>query len=230
MPASEDRDRHFQRARDAELLRDFEAAAAHYEQALERNPRLANAHLGFAALCEGPLGRYADAVYHYQRYLRLRPNDPRADDIRRRVTNCTERLATTVPLVVRSDAIARDLSDTRRENLALRTQVTQAVAYASYWSNEVRRLAAALPASADVRSGASQPPGAASGGALRAEARSSRGESPAGSVRTHRIQSGDTLIRLSRQYGVPLESLRRANPGVNERRLLPNTVLRIPER
>lgn len=235
MPASEDRDRHFQRARDAEMLRDFEAAAAHYEQALERNPRLANAHLGFAALCEGPLGRYADAVYHYQRYLRLRPNDPRADDIRRRVTNCTERLATSVPLVVRSDAIARDLSEMRRENQLLRTQVAQAVAYSAYWSNEVRRLAAALPASSEARSGASQPAGGSSGGSSgtgssRAESRGGRVETPPGSARTHRIQLGDTLMRLSRQYGVPLESLRRANPGVNERRLLPNTLLRIPER
>jgi tetratricopeptide (TPR) repeat protein len=142
--ADEDRERNFQRARDAERLGDFEAASEYYERALEKNSRAPTVHLGYASLCEGQLRRYADAVYHYQRYLRLRPEDPKAEDIRRRITNCTERLATSVPLVVRSETIARDLAAVRTENLGLRAQVTNLFIFSIQASNEVRRLSVAL--------------------------------------------------------------------------------------
>lgn len=142
--ADEDRERNFQRARDAERLGDFEAASEYYERALEKNSRAPTVHLGYASLCEGQLRRYADAVYHYQRYLRLRPEDPKAEDIRRRITNCTERLATSVPLVVRSETIARDLAAVRTENLGLRAQLTNLFIFSIQASNEVRRLSVAL--------------------------------------------------------------------------------------
>lgn len=142
--ADEDRERNFQRARDAERLGDFEAASEYYERALEKNSRAPTVHLGYASLCEGQLRRYADAVYHYQRYLRLRPEDPKAEDIRRRITNCTERLATSVPLVVRSETIARDLAAVRTENLGLRAQLTNLFIFSVQASNEVRRLSLAL--------------------------------------------------------------------------------------
>src|SRR4030095_15451490 len=155
------------RARDAERLGDFPGAAEFYERALEKNPRSIQVHLVYASLCEGPLERYADAVYHYQRYLRLRPDDPRADDIRRRITNCTERLATTVPLVIRSETIARDLEAVRRENLSLKRQVTNLVASVHGWSNQwrsanqlleqVQNAAALVPDAEDIPSGSSVP-------------------------------------------------------------------------
>jgi tetratricopeptide (TPR) repeat protein len=237
LSADEDRDRNFQKARDAVRLGDFDGAAEYYERALERNPRSAVVHLSYASLCEGPLNRYAAAVYHYQRYLRLRPDDPRAEDIRRRVTNCTQRLATMVPLVIRSETIARDLEAVRRENQMLRAQVTSLLTQVGYWSNEVRRVALIADRAADQplsphrdedlfgnppdRSAAQDPPGSV---------RSLEAGSRSRAARTHRIVAGDTLHRISRQYGVTVQGLREANPGINERRLLPGKYLRIPER
>ncbi|MBL9136902.1 MAG: tetratricopeptide repeat protein [Verrucomicrobiales bacterium] len=274
----EDRERNFLRAKDAERLRDYEAAAEFYERALEKNPRSSVAHLGYAALCEAQLRRYAEAVYHYQRYLRLKPEDPKAESIRSRVTNCTERLATSVPLVIRSETIARDLEAVRRENLSLRSEVTNLLAFSTTWSNEVRRLSAALagvtasggPATAQsaapsgaggqgavspkTRTAASPRSAAASrsatpggssvaGGATTAGgsrpgtsySTSSNYRSPASSAsgmssRAHRVISGDTMGRIARQYGVSLEGLRRANPGLDERRLRPGMYVRIPGR
>jgi len=187
-------------------------------------------------MAEGQLNRQAAAVYHYQRYLRRRHDDPRADDIRRRVTNCTQRLATTVPLVIRSETIARDLEAVRRENQNLRAQVTSLLGQVAYWSNEVRRIALIAdravdrPASSEFDDrGArdvSQNPGARDSGTTRASDAASRPRI----ARTHRVVPGDTLHRISRQYGVSVQALRDANPGVNERRLLPGKYLRIPER
>lgn len=240
--ADEDRDRNFQRARDAERLGDYEGAAEYYEKALERNPRSALAHLGYASLCEGQLRRFADAVYHYQRYLRLRPNDPKAEDIRRRVTNCTERLATMVPLVIRSETIARDLEATRRENQALRTQVTNLFALSAYWSNECQRaLALANPgvpgdgrdhgsAGSPGSVGSVGPTGAVGGGGNRPWPRMEGSPVGSSSTRIHRLQRGETFAKLSRQYGVSVRALKQANPGLDERRLKPGTSVRIPPR
>lgn len=247
----EDRERNYQRARDAERLGDFEGAAEYYERAVEKNPRSANVHLGYASLCGGPLRRYADAVYHYERYLRLRPDDPRADDIRRRITNCTERLATSVPLVIRSETIARDLEAVRRENLALRSQVTNLAALAARWSNEWRRLSLAVPstvtpAGTPGAAGPINPGDRAGGGGIGTGSTTSpaelRGSSTAGTggrtnaaagsamARTHRVQSGETMRGIARRYGVSVEALQRANRGIDPRRMKVGTLLRIPGR
>lgn len=270
----EDRERNFLRAKDAERLRDYEAAAEFYERALEKNPRSSVAHLGYATLCEAQLRRYAEAVYHYQRYLRLKPEDPKAESIRSRVTNCTERLATSVPLVIRSETIARDLEAVRRENLSLRSEVTNLLAFSTTWSNEVRRLTAALSAATANAAQGTPQAAVASGGAMAGvsgaaststKAKSTPSQRPATSAtgsgvggatpsagsrpvtatsnyrtrtpasygvssRAHRVVSGDTMGRIARQYGVSLESLRRANPGLDERRLRPGMYVRVPGR
>jgi tetratricopeptide (TPR) repeat protein len=242
LAGDDDRDRNLQRARDAERLGDFEGAAEYYERALERNPRSTQVHLGYGLLCEVRLQRYADAVYHYQRYLRLLPSgDPKADDIRRRVTNCTERLATSVPLVIRSETIARDLAAVRNENQILRAQVTNLWAASLYWSNEVRRLtqlASAAPGlqprfqlepDQPLSSRSSPRVGPNRSTATPGTARDSSPPRP-NSVRprTHRIEPGDTFHRIARRYGVEVSALRRANPRLDERRLRPGTIINVP--
>jgi len=247
LPADEGRERNLQRAQTAERMRDFEAAAEYYERALEKNPVSPLVHLGYASLCETHLDRHADAIYHYQRYLRLRPNDPKADTIRRRMTNSMERLATSVPVVIRSETIARDLEGVRRENTALRAQVTNLQAALLGWSNETVRVTQLLATQIERANtlelalnnsragsvgGVSTPdPGPGSGSI------SGQGRRAAGSVRpspltarTYKVQPRDTLSSIARRHGVSLTAIRNANPGINDRRLLPGTLVRIPER
>ncbi len=251
LSAEEDRDRNFQRARDAARMGDHVGAAEFYERALDYNPRSADVHLGFASLCEGPLERYADAVYHYQKYLRLRPEDPRADDIRRRITNCMERLAARVPMVIRNDVIARELEIMRQRNAALQQEVERARAEAARWSNDVRRLVqmaeqrsrdrepgarfASDPVTSPVRvagadraAGDPREGGGSSAGRPRSEAPTAVTTRFQDGVRLHRIRRGDTLSRISREYNVSVEALRRANPDVDERRLIPGRTVRVP--
>ncbi len=246
--SDEDRDRNYQRALAAERLRDFEGAAEYYERALERNPRASNVHLSYASLCEGQLGRFAEAVHHYNRYLRLNPSDPKAEDIRRRVTNCTERLATSVPVVIRSETIARDLDAMRRENLNLRAQVTNLTALTLVLTNEVRRLSQELGiASAALQGAASASTPSRSGSSERSGTMPSRGgatgvitplpsaravtpRAPVPGTRVYRIARGDTMASIARRHGVTVSALRAANPSFNERRLLPGAVMRIPAR
>lgn len=44
----------------------------------------------------------------------------------------------------------------------------------------------------------------------------------------HVVVAGDTLVHVAGEYGVTLEALRQANPGVDETHLLPGTSLLIP--
>ncbi len=268
LASDEDRERNYQRARDAERLGDYEAASEYYERALEKNSRAPSVHLGYAALCESQLRRYPDAVYHYQRYLRLRPEDPKADDIRRRITNCTERLATSVPLVIRSETIARDLGLVRAENISLHGQITNLVAVVLQQTNEIRSLNGALAqlqsqyqaqaqslAQAQVQlqaalaaaSAGGPGPSGANGGAGQLAVRpysppkplipgpavgpqGTRPPEPPAAVRTHRVQSGETLDRIARRYGIPVKSLQLANPRVDARHIRSGTELKIPAR
>lgn len=256
----EDRERNFQRAREAERLGDYEGAADFYERAIEKNPHSAAVHLGYASLCEGSLRRHADAVYHYQRYLKLRvgdPKDSKAETIRQRITNCTEQLATSVPLVIRSETIARDLAAVRGENLVLRGQVTQLVASVAHWSNEWSRtslllqqtVAAGGAPSGNTGGNAAGPSRAAVGGerppsgrrttptpsrAITLPERSTRTwstpPSPVAGYRTHRVGPRETMAQVARRYGISPEALQRANPRVRPKTMPVGTVLRIPDR
>ncbi len=257
----EDRERNFQRAREAERLGDYEGAADFYERAIEKNPRSAAVHLGYASLCEGPLRRHADAVYHYQRYLKLRagdPKDPKAETIRQRITNCTEQLAMSVPLVIRSETIARDLAAVRGENLVLRGQVTQLQSGVAHWSNEWSRTSlllqqarvAGVAGGVVTGGGTAASPGRTTAATDRPKAlrgntfsqgrpvtlpdRSARpvvgGARPVSSYRTHRVGPGETMEAVARRYGTTSAALKSANPKVRPRSMPVGTILRIPDR
>jgi LysM repeat protein len=47
-------------------------------------------------------------------------------------------------------------------------------------------------------------------------------------VRTHKVQAGESPISIARKYGVKLESLMAANPGLNPKRLQIGQTLNIP--
>ncbi len=49
-----------------------------------------------------------------------------------------------------------------------------------------------------------------------------------GGTQTHRVKSGDTLIKIAHRHGLTLKSILEANPGVDPRRLKVNQMLRLP--
>jgi LysM repeat protein len=52
----------------------------------------------------------------------------------------------------------------------------------------------------------------------------------AGSARTHAVKSGETPASIARQYGIKLDSLMSANPGLDARRMRVGQALNIPSR
>lgn len=61
------------KARELEQAGDGDGARRAYQSLLDRNPTIARAHLDVAFLLQQTGRDYVDAIYHFQRYLALRP-------------------------------------------------------------------------------------------------------------------------------------------------------------
>lgn len=84
----EPRSRHFRRALAAKEAQDIDGAIALCEEALARHPRLARAHRELGVMLDNYRQDYAAALYHYRRYLELRPDTPERADIEELIRHC----------------------------------------------------------------------------------------------------------------------------------------------
>lgn len=158
-----------------------------YRFLLGQDPAAARAHLALAFLLDKPEGDYVSAIYHYRRYLELRPDTEKADMIRTRIR------AAEIALVGKTYASVTNLADrfTRieQEDAALRIRNANLMA-------QNRQLQAAL---AQERARIAQ-------SAARAENSLARMAPPAAgmrpALRTVKVEHGDTLLKIAaRVYG-----------------------------
>lgn len=70
---------YFQKAKKMYQNRDYKEAVASYRKAIEMDPNNAAAHLELGLLYEDKLQDYAYAIYHYRRYLELRPQTEKTE-------------------------------------------------------------------------------------------------------------------------------------------------------
>ena len=68
--------------------RDYKEALKYFQLALDQDPNNAAAHLELGLLYEEKMQDYAYAIYHYRRYLELRPQTEKADLIKQFVERC----------------------------------------------------------------------------------------------------------------------------------------------
>jgi tetratricopeptide (TPR) repeat protein len=90
---------------------DEKEAVRLYGELLNRNPNMARAHLNLAFLLDKPEGDYVLALYHYQRYLELRPQTEKHDMIAARMRKAKLEFAGTVlhqPTGIADPSGARD--------------------------------------------------------------------------------------------------------------------------
>ncbi len=72
---------------------DVAGAIAIYRTVLDENPQLARLHLEVAFLYDARAGDYVRAVYHYQRYLELRPQTEKRGMLAERIEKARKTLA-----------------------------------------------------------------------------------------------------------------------------------------
>ena len=197
------------------------------------------------------------AYYHFKRYLELQPNSKEAPRVRAMLDAALREVAARFPGRPVEDqsvrlAVTEEVSRLRRENEELRAELqTLRGGGARLPTRNARMIAlpepvaaaapppvvTAAPAAEEpairpvppvavprVAAPAFTPAPAAKAG----KSGPAAGRTAAGSGRTHTVRPKETLYGISRQYGVNLEDLVRANGIANPSAVPVGTVLRIP--
>lgn len=194
---------------------DFTNAVEAFEESLAANPRSAAAHFQLAMLCDEKEANPAAAIYHYQQYLRFEPKAGNKEVIAQRIYTCKQQLAADVMLLPSSPAAQlqlQQLADTNRFLLnQLGIYMRQLAAVKTNLPPPPNNFAPpTAPAATPVRTAAATPRPAAA------------------RPRTHTVAAGETPAAIARKYGVNLNALLAANPGLNPKKLRVGQALNLP--
>ena len=221
----EEKEPHFIEGKRAVNSFDFSGAIDEFEKAVEANPRNASAHFELGWLYEEKQQDPAAAIYHYQQFLKLRPNADTAEAVRQRIMNCKQDLAKAVLPLPTTPGVQRDLEQLIQENKQLQAEVDQWRAYfKTQQTNHPPQISDARQSATPIQpvqpgTNPMQIAGASDNRAARATVTPTQ---------TYVVQSRDTLASISRKFNVKLDALAVANPGVDAKRLRVGQTLNIP--
>src|SRR5438309_7969407 len=214
----EEKEPNYLAGRSRKFAQDYTGAIEAFEQALEANRRSAAAHLELGLIYyQNVTTNWARAIYHFEKYLELRPKANNADLIRQNIDYCKLALAKEVPYTPNNDLVRKEVEHLARENADLRQQVEELKAQLAL--RPAIASAAANPSNATnsrpfVSGDVSSNPVVQYAQLAERPAASPPGREPAppsAGSRTHVVKSRDTFYSLARNYGVKLESLFSAN-------------------
>jgi tetratricopeptide (TPR) repeat protein len=205
----EEQDPYIRRARARKNAQDIDGAIDLFKRALERKPRLARAHLELGLLYDEYREDYTRALYHYQRYLEMRPDTEKRKMIEDLVRHARISFAATLPETP-SGAI-EEIAELKRENDALRNRLTELATQIrdieAARKDESERAAQAMREVASLKTQASQVPGDAPAPHARPVARPETKPRPTlvepkpapaqQPVQTYRVQRGDNLSSIA---------------------------------
>lgn len=220
----EEQESHYMAGKSCASSMDYRGAIEAFEKAVEVNPRSASAHFQLGWLYEEKEPDSAAAIYHYERFLKLRTNADNAEFVKQRINNCKQDLAKTVMPLPIPAGMQREFEQLIEDNKRL--------------SADNERLRAAMagraqqaptnpPSQTMTRVTPNPPPTSASGNATRPVP--ATGNRPAsGATRTHVVQRGETLVSIAKKHGVKLDDLVKANPGLDPKRMRVGKLLNLP--
>jgi nucleoid-associated protein YgaU len=164
----EERDPYLKRARLAKNSQQIDEAIESYNQALNRKPNLALGHLEVGLLYDKYREDYVRAIYHYQRYIELRPQ-------------------------AEKNHLVKDLIDKARLAYAasLPDRPSAAIEEIAFLKQEISRL------KADLARQAAASGGGRAGAAVAGPAAALRPAPAQPAVETYRVQPGDTLSSIA---------------------------------
>ena len=218
---------------------DFQGAVDAYGKALEVNPANAAAHFELFWLHEQKVLDYSAAIYHGERYLKLRPNASNAELVRQRILGCKQELVKSLPISPIAPALQRDFERHSNENRLMRQrieQLTQQVAFLST-NRAYAPQPATNPSPGSVSNPSFEPPRipATPASTVRSvpgsiiRSMSVPSGNPARPYKLHTVQSGETLAKIARKYNVRLPTLMNANPNLDPRRVRAGQTVNIPQ-
>jgi LysM repeat protein len=108
---------------------DWAQAINSFKQAIESNPRMARPHLDLATIYQQHQINYIHAIYHYDRYLELRPDSQKAEFINSQRQRLAKALANT--FINNSEDVKRvvqELNRLQKENADLKGKLASTTA------------------------------------------------------------------------------------------------------
>jgi LysM repeat protein len=237
--ADEEKEPHFALGTSRFNSYDYAGAIEAYEEALEVNPRSAQAHYRLAQLFDNKQPDPAAAVYHYQQYLKLDKSAQNSGLIQDRIAACKRELAKDQMELPAAPAALKQVESLTETNRLLIQEIDRLRDSVKKWSDYAGSLEAAaknIPPSPNrfsTPSGGGLPddmstqnPGSGK------ETSSSSGTKPQKpakpQVRTYAVKSGETMAAIARKQGVSLTALQAANPSVNPKKLRAGQTLNLP--
>jgi LysM repeat protein len=213
--ADDEREPHYVLGQNRVNAMDFQGAAEAFEESLAANPRSAAAHFQLAMLYDEKEANPASAIYHYQQYLRFEPKASNAEVIAQRIYTCKQQLAADVLPLPSAPAIQQQLQQLADTNRVLQLQL-------EYYT---RQLAAVQNSPMPPPENATPTP-SSSAPAVRIKPAPPR--PAAAKARAHTVAAGETPAAVARKYGITLNSLMAANPGLNPKKLRVGQTLNLP--
>lgn len=233
-PANEQQEPHYLAGKNRVNSLDYPGAIASYEKALEVNPRSASAHFELGWLFNEKAPDPAAAIYHYEKYLKLRPQAENAELVRQRINACKQDLAKAVlPLPV-TPALQREFEQLDAENKRLKEELARWQAHAANLARSATNSTTPVLVMARPTPSGGSPSASPDGGAgvgTPATGAGSAQVAPATPARprTHTIQPGDSPYSIAKRYGVRLDALMAANPKLEPKRLKVGQTVNIPQ-
>ncbi|MEW6161616.1 MAG: LysM peptidoglycan-binding domain-containing protein [Verrucomicrobiota bacterium] len=226
----EQKDPHFIRGKSRANSMDYVGAVEAFEDALEANPRNASAHFELGVLYETKMTEgHAAAIYHFEKFLKLRPASDMADVVRQHITACKLELAKTVSFALMSQEAQRTFDKLNSENTLLKQQVEQLRMQVTQQAALITSLTNQPAPQSTVWVTNATPPAATMQLQTTQLTRTATPERRTNAVpRLHTIKAGETLASIARKYGIALKDLQAANPGVNPKKLKVDQSITIP--
>ena len=202
---------------------DSKGAIEAFERAVEANPRNGSAHFELGLLCEKEAD-FSAAIYHFERFLKMRPDSDYAQIVKERITADKMELSKTVASTPVNQS---EMAKLTAENKLLQAEIERLRA-------QIAQIQGQAPIPNPARQGES-----GAGGSTAGRSSGSTGSGVVGSqregsgtvvrpMRTHTVKAGDTPVSIARQHGVKLDALMAANRGLDPRRMKVGQVISIP--
>jgi len=225
--SDEEKEPHFLAGKSRVSMMDYPGAIEAFEKALDANPHNAAAHFELGCLYDQEEPNPAAAIYHYETFLKLRPNAGNVDVVKQRIMACKQAIASTVSLGPVNEKFQREfeqLTEDKKklleENKRLQDQNEQLRAALNRPATQIGVPPAGRTApNVQTPGSPSTIPGATPRGP---------GSTPVSPTRSYTVKAGDTLSSIAKRYGIRLDQLTAVNPNVNPRRLQIGQVLAIP--
>jgi LysM repeat protein len=229
----EEKEAHFLEGKSRLNARDYKGSFESFEKALQVNPHSASAHFELALLCDQQKQDYAAAIYHYDRFLDLRPRSDYAEIVRQKIGACKQELARTVSLGPVTQRMQREFEQLSEENKRLHEELE--ACHANLVGLQQMRANQASVAAAPTRpapTNNSRQPAIQAQATVQPSNTAVSTPAPARLAatlgRTHTVKPGDTPTMIARKYGVKVDALMAANPSVDARRLQIGQALTLP--